>query len=130
MRRHLASARTGVVSRSNALQEHIVRLDPERQTQCTIPIIGIEPVITGFHRQAGGRTNALMSGSRHLKINLLLALQQNLAVVNPPGGIDDAVGLDQLLMGKSFIRLTLPRAIGHEGQLGVGLCRGHPVPGS
>src|ERR1022692_2288883 len=100
---HLASARTGVVGLPNPLQKHVVRLDPERQTQRAIPIIRVEPVIPPFHCQASGYANALMPCPGHLEIDLLLALEQDFPVVNPPGGVDDAVGLDELLARKSFI---------------------------
>src|ERR1700688_1405159 len=71
-----------------------------------------------------------MPCSRHLEIDFLLALEEDFAIINPPGGIDNAVDLDELIARKSFVQLALLRAVGRQGQLGVGLCRGHPVPGS
>jgi len=54
VRRHLASAGTGVVGCANALQEHVVRLHPERQAQGAVAVVRIEPVVSGLQRQAGG----------------------------------------------------------------------------
>jgi len=38
-----------------------------------------------------------MPRAGHLEIDLLLPLQHDFPVVDPPGGVHDAIGLDQLL---------------------------------
>ena len=130
VRRHLAPAGTGIVGRADTLQKHVVRLDAERQAQRAIAVVRIEPVVARLQREAGGHADGLVPGAGHLEVDFLLALEQDFPVVDAPGGVHEAVGLDELIARKSFIKLALLRAVGRQGQLGVGLCRGHPVPGS
>ncbi len=46
-----------------------------------------------------------MPGARHLKIDLLLPLEQDFPVVDTPGGIHETVRLNQLLTGESVLDL-------------------------
>src|SRR5579862_9344753 len=125
VRGHLPPARTWIVGRTHPLQEHLVRLHAEGQAQGAIAVIRVEPVIARFQRQTGSHTDRLVTCARHLEEDLLLPLEQNFPVINAPGGVHQAVGLDELFSCKSVIKLGLLCAIGHQGQLGVGFCRGH-----
>ena len=49
------------------------------------------------------------------------------AVIDAARSVDDAVGMDKLLARKALVQLAF-LAIARQGQLGVGLCRRHPVP--
>ena len=64
-----------------------------------------------------------MSGARDLKKDLLLALEQNLAIVDSPRGKHDAIRIDQLLAGEALIGLALCRAA--LVQLGIDFGCGH-----
>ena len=68
-----------------------------------------------------------MAGARHLKEDLLLAFEKDFSIIDAAGGVHQAVRLNQLFPAKSFVKLGFLVAIGHQGQLRVGFCRGHPV---
>src|SRR5246127_14770 len=129
MRGHLASAGTGVIGRPDRLQEHVLRLGPERQTKRTIAGVGIETVIASPERGTGSHADSFVSGPRHLKKDFLLAFEQDFPVVNPPGRVHDAVSFDQLLAGKPLVGLPCPfKFFVRRGQLGISLGCCHPVP--
>ena len=65
-----------------------------------------------------------MAGARDLEENLLLALEQDLAVVHAARGEHDAIRIDELLAGQAVIRLGLFRDVGIV-QLGIDFGRGH-----
>jgi hypothetical protein len=48
-----------------------------------------------------------MPGAGNLEEDLLLALEQDLAVVDAPRGEHDAIGIDELLTGQALIGLGL-----------------------
>ena len=81
VRRHLASARAGIVGRPNALQEHLEG-DMPSKAQSAVAIVRIEPVVSGLKRQSGGDEQGFMACAGDLEKNLLLALEQDLAIVN------------------------------------------------
>src|SRR5439155_21950166 len=82
-------------------------------------------------RKGTGRshTHGLVPGARDLEEYLLLPLEQDLAVVDPPRGIHVTIGFDQLIAGKAFVGLTgfLDLALGYCG-FGISLCGRHPTP--
>jgi len=59
-----------------------------------------------------------------------LPFEHDLPVVNPPGGVHDAVGVDYLLAGKPLLTLTriLNIFIGYRGRLRIRFGCRHPVP--
>ena len=71
-----------------------------------------------------------MSGAGDLEEDLLLALEQDFAVIHPPRGVHVAVGFDQLFAGETFIGLSgfLDIAFGYCGRFRVSLGGGHPAP--
>src|SRR5215831_603149 len=97
VRWHLAPAGTGVVRRPDSLQEHLIGFHAQSQTQGSIAVIRIEPIVSRPEREPGSDADGFMSGTGHLKINFLLALEQDLPVVDPPGHIPQAIRLDELV---------------------------------
>jgi len=83
VRRHLTTARGGVCRRSNRLQEHIRRRHAEREAEGTIPIVRKEPVDARTKGQSRTHLKSLVTGTGDLKEDLLLSLEQNLAIINP-----------------------------------------------
>ena len=81
VRGHLAAAGVGIVGRADGFQQLLIRRHAQRQAERAVAIIGIEPVVAGPQHHAGGDQQGLMSGAGDLEENLLLALEQDLAVV-------------------------------------------------
>ena len=82
VRRHLATAGGRIVGSPNALQQHLKRRHAQHQAQSPIAIIRIKPVICRLKDQSGGHEQSFMAGTRDLEKNLLLPLQEDLAIVN------------------------------------------------
>ena len=72
-------------------------------------IIRIKPVVPRLQRESSPHSNRFVAGARDLEKNLLLALEQDLAVVDSPRGKHDAIRIDQLLTGEPLIGLALSR---------------------
>ena len=106
MRRHLPPAGTGVVARAHRLQQHVVGGRSQGQAERAVAVIRIKPVVAGLQGKGCGHAHGFMAGAGNLEEDLLLALQHDLPVVHPPGGIHVAVGFDQLLAGETFIGLA------------------------
>ena len=67
-----------------------------------------------------------MARARNLEEDLLLALEQDFAVVHAPRGEHDAIRVNELLTGQALIGLGLFRNVGFV-QLGIDFGRGHAV---
>ena len=129
VRRHLPAAGTGVVGRAYGLQKHFIRSRTKRQAQRAVAIVGVKPVVACLQREAGRHADGFMSRAGDLEKNLLLALQQDLPVINAPGHIHDAIGFDELLAGEALVGLTRPRKfVVRRGQLGISFGGRHPFP--
>ena len=106
VRRHLPPTRLRVIRRAHCHQQHLVRRRPQSQAQRAIAIVGIKPVVARLQGKARRHANRLMARPGNLEEDFLLALEQDLPVVHPPGGVHDPVGLNQLLAGKTFVGLA------------------------
>lgn len=89
MGRHLPAARSGIPGRSHSLEEHVFRGDAQSQSQRTIAIIREEPVVTWTECHARSCLQGFVPRPAHLKINLVLPLQENFPVVQAAGQIHD-----------------------------------------
>ena len=79
-------------------------------------------------RYAWGRySDRFMACPRNLEEDLLLPLEQDLAVVNATRGVHDAIPIEELLTGQALIGLDLPFNLAVI-QLGIDFCRGHFCP--
>ena len=128
--RHLPAAGTGVVTRTDRLQQHVIGSGSQGQTERPVAVIRIKPVVAGLQGQGRGHAHGFMPRTRDLEEDLLLAFEHDLPVVHPPGGVHVAVGFDQLFAGETFVGLAgfLAIAFGDSGRLRVSLGGGHPVP--
>ena len=95
MRGHLAAAGAGVVFRSNGLQQHLQRRDAHEQAERAVAVIGIEPIHARAKQQSDRGCDGFVPGARNLKENLVLALELDFAVIEPPGEKHRSIQPDQ-----------------------------------
>ena len=103
---HLPAARAGIVRRADGLQQHVIGGDTQGQTQRAVAIVGEEPVVAGLQGKSRSHADGFMPGAGNLEENLLLTLEQDLAIIHPPRGVHVAIGFDQLVARKPFIGLA------------------------
>ncbi len=84
MRRHLPAAGRRIVRGANRLQEHVVRRHAQHQHQRAIAIVGEKPVVAGLQQQTRRGENSLVPRTADLKEDLVLPLELDFAVVEPP----------------------------------------------
>ena len=113
VRGHLPSAGAGVVFRADRAQQHLQRRDAERQAQRSIPVVRIEPVVSGLQAQTRGGDDRLVAGAADLEEDEALTLELNFFVVELPRQHHRAVG------PKQFLARQAQRA----GALAVADCR-------
>ena len=97
VRRHLPAARGGVVLRADALQQHLVGRDAQREAEGAVAIVGEGPVLAAPQLAAGGDQDRLVPGARDLEEDLALVLELNLLVVEAPRQEHQPVGGEQLV---------------------------------
>ncbi len=124
VRGHLAAAGIRIVGCAHGAEQHFKRSCAQGETERAVAIVGIEPVVGGLQRQGGSDSQSFVAGARDLEEDFLLALEQDLAVVEAPRREHDAIGIDQLLTGQALIRLGLLDNIVFV-QLGIDFGRGH-----
>ena len=103
VRRHLASAGGRIAGGADGLQEHGFRSDAQGQGQGAVAIVGEEPVVAGTQVGGGGHQQGFMSRAGDLEVDLLLALEQYLAVVDAPRKHHQPVHLHQLLRSQPLV---------------------------
>src|SRR5437773_1099049 len=87
----------------SAFQKLVIRRHTQGKDQSTIAIIRVKPVIAATQRHAGGDEERFVSGAGNLKEGPLLALEHDLAVVEPAGEKHQAIDIDHLPAGKPVI---------------------------
>ena len=100
---HLASARAWSLARAYSFQKLVIRRHTQGKDQSTIAIIRVKPVIAATQRHAGGDEERFVSGAGNLKEGPLLALEHDLAVVEPAREKHQAIDIDHLPAGKPVI---------------------------
>src|SRR5579864_9288459 len=128
VRRHLPATGTGIIGRAHGLEQHLVGSSPQGKHQRPVTVIRIEPVVRWPEAEGGSDADRFMPSPGNLKENLLLPLEQDLAIVHPPRGVHNPVSINELLAGKSLVGLRLPLFSRQRAQLGVGLRSRHSVP--
>ena len=81
VRRHLAAAGGGIVLGADRGEQHLERGDAELQAQRAIAVVGIEPVVAGAQRQAGGGEHRFVAGAADLEKDLALVFELDFLVV-------------------------------------------------
>jgi hypothetical protein len=95
VRRHLPPGGRRIIFGSDRLEEHLVGRDPELETQGPVAVVEVEPVVAGAGNHARRRRDGLVAGAADLEVDLVLPLELDLLVVDPPGEVDVAVGRDE-----------------------------------
>ena len=132
MGRHLAPGRGRVVLRADGLEEHLVGSDPELKDERAVPVVAVEPVVPGLQDHPGRRADRLVAGAVDLKVDLVLALELDLFVVETTGKIDVAVGGDQRLRIEAAVSLgsDLGRHFASGGEYTKGVRAGRVAEGT
>ena len=90
-----------VVLRSDGAEQHLERRHPERQTQGSIAIVRVEPVVPGLEVHAGRHEHGFVPGAADLEEDQALVLELNLFVVEPPGHDHRPVRTEQIFTGEA-----------------------------
>ena len=98
---HLAAAAGRVGGRADGLQQHVVGRNAEGQAERAVAIVGEEPVVAGTQGQGSADLQRLMAGAGDLEEDLLLALEQDLAVVDAAGEKHQPVDFDHVLRAQA-----------------------------
>jgi len=99
---HLAATAHGVGSGTDGLEKHLFLGDAEGEGQSAIAIVEMEPVETGFAGHTGGDLDCFVASGRDLEVDLILAFEKDLAVVNATTEIHQAVGAKQFVGGQNL----------------------------
>ncbi len=94
VRRHLASAVAGIGRRADRREQHLERRHAELQAQRAVAIVGVEPVVTGFQRQACRDQHRLMPGAADLEERAALILELDFLVVETARSHHHAVDIE------------------------------------
>ena len=103
VRGHLPPAGTGVCGGAYSLQQHLVRRRAQSQAERPVAIIRIEPVVSGFKSEGRSHADGFMAGAGDLEEDFLLLFELDLAVVQSPRGIHQAIGVNELLAGQALV---------------------------
>src|SRR4051794_11813648 len=97
---HLAAPGRRIDCSSGGLIEHLSWRHTKLQTESSIAVIRVEPVVCGLQDHPRSRQNGLVARSRYLKEDLVLSLELHFLVVNASRQEHRAVGSDQLFRRK------------------------------
>src|SRR5262249_43272146 len=95
VRGHLTAGRGGIAPGADRLQKHLVRRDAYVKDHGAGAVIGVEPVVGGFQNHSGGGRDRLVAGAADLEVDLVLPLELDLLVVDPPREVNVAIGSHQ-----------------------------------
>src|SRR5882724_7722801 len=84
VRGHLPAAGTEVILCPNRGKKVLQGSYPKHQAKSAIAVIGIKPVNAGAEEEAHDGGNRLMPGAGNLKIDFVLTLELDLAIIQPP----------------------------------------------
>ena len=101
VRGHLASAAGRVGCGADGLEELLFNGGAEGEGEGAIAVIGEEPVVAGAEREAGGDQQGFVAGAGDLEEDLLLVLEDDLAVVGAARDDHEAVDLEELFRRKA-----------------------------
>src|SRR2546422_11238531 len=80
--RHLAASRVGVLGGTDRREQHLGGGHTQAETERTVAIVGIEPVVRGTEGLARRDQHGFMTGARDLEENLVLPLELDFLVVD------------------------------------------------
>jgi hypothetical protein len=94
---HLAATGVRIGGGADRREEHLLAGHAELQTQRAVAIVEVEPVIRRPQDKARGRHDRFVPRARDLKKDLVLALELDLLVVEPPRQEHGAIRTDELV---------------------------------
>src|SRR5450432_25468 len=124
---HLASTGAGIIGCAYGSEEHFVGRAAQGEAESAVAIVRIEPVVGGLESEAGGDAEGFVASPGNLKKDLLLALEEDFAVVDAARHVHEAVGVDELLRSQALVGFLLDRGglAGSLFNLGLNLRSGH-----
>ena len=91
VRRHLPPAGTQVILRSNGSKQHLQRRHAKHQAKRPITVVGIGPIHSRPQKQPHDSGDRLMPRAGNLKVDLILSLELDFPVIQPPRKVHRAV---------------------------------------
>ena len=107
VRRHLTSMRVWIVFSADAGKELLVRSHSQLQTERTISIVRIEPIVASLQSHACCYQHCFVSGTTDLKVDPVLGFKLNLFVVDSSRHIHRAIHLNENLAIRQLLALRL-----------------------
>ena len=100
---------------TDRLEELVFNGVAKREANGSVPVVGEEPIVAGTHGHASSNEEGLVTGAGDLKEDLLLTLENDLAVIGSPREIHQAIELDQLLARQRSFRRSVCRFLPLKG---------------
>ena len=100
---HLPSTRGRILLGAHALEQHLVRRHSQLETEGTVAIVRVEPVVGGTGRQTRRDPDGLVAGAADLEEVTVLSLELDLFVVQPARQIHGPVNSDQLVGPQTLV---------------------------
>ena len=97
VRRHLPSARRGILLRPDRAEEHLVRRHAEFEAERAVAVVGEEPVVAGSERASRRDEERLVSGAGDLEEDAVLPLHRDFAVVDRSRRVHRAIHREEIL---------------------------------
>ncbi len=95
MRGHLAATGAGIVLRPRSREKSFQRRYAEHEAERAVAVVRINPVNPRPQEESHGGTNGFVPRAGNLEVDLVLAFQLNLAVVEPAREEHRAVNANQ-----------------------------------
>src|SRR5258708_11250762 len=112
MRGHRAAMRSGVCLCANCGKQHFKGRHPQLQTQSSVTIVRVEPVVPRLQIQSCCNEDSFVTGAADLKKDPVLAFKLDLFVVDASRHVHRFVHFNELLSLKSLIFASLK--LGHH----------------
>ena len=94
MGRHLSAGAVRIVVGPYRSEEMVERDLADRERQGTVAIVEVKPIVAALEVGSHRNLDGLVSGPRDLEEDLVLALEGDLAVIQPSSRDHGAVGLE------------------------------------
>ncbi len=116
VRRHLPPARVGVGRGTDRREQHLGWCHAEGEAECPVAVIGIEPVVARLEDHPRGHQHRLVPGAGDLEEDLVLPLELDFLVVEPPRQGHQAIDAQEVSLGELSGANLVLGAGGHEAR--------------
>ena len=103
MRRHLMAAGGRIGLCAHGLQKHLLRRQAQTQAQRPVAVVGEKPILAGPQNLSRRHQYGLVSRPADLKVDLMLSLELDFAVVQPPRTVHQPVHPDEVFRLESVV---------------------------